>query len=510
MSDVVSHPGTRGRTTELGRAARGGAITFVGAAVSALCGFLFNLLLARLVGPQGAGVVLQAIATFTIALAVGRLGLDTTAVWLLPRLSRQDPARVRAALAGTCGLALAVPLAGVLGWLVVWQAFLRSRDSEVLDAITIAVVFLPAASLMMVALAATRAFGGVAAFNAIGNVLVPALRPISLVLVVAFGGGALAISGVWAACCLVGAVLAVVILLRMVGHPSRRAAGGWLPDRALLRQILGFAGPRTVMAAMEQTIIWIDVLLVGALLGSVAAGVYGAASRFVAAGVVAMTALRIVVAPRFSALLVEGRRAEVADLYTTTARWVLLLGAPIYLTLGVFSPTVLGWLGPGFGDGVTPMVILSLGSIVVLAAGNVQSLLLMSGRSGWGAFNKFVVVCFNVGANLVVIPRAGIDGAACVWALSMALDTLLAAWQVRRGIGVSPALGAIAGTAAAVMGCVAVPSLAVVLVAGQGELQLMVAVLLSGLVLAGYCLVDRRRLRLDELASVRRRGNAPQ
>lgn len=505
-SDTAFAPPPAASTSELGRAARGGAITFAGAATSALAGFAFNLLLARLIGPQGTGVVLQTLAVFTIALAATRFGLDTTAVWLLPRLVRHEPDRVRPALVVTCGLSVVIPTVAVTIWMAVWVLRLRAQGSELLDSVTLALVFLPVASLMAVALAATRAFGGVLAFNGIGNVLVPALRPVTLVLVCLLGGGAVAVSGTWAACCLIGAALALVILGRMIRrrrYPS--LPGSWRPDRALVGRIVGYSGPRTVMAAMEQTIIWIDVLLIGALLGASAAGVYGAAARFVAAGVVAMTALRIVVAPRFSALLGENRREEVAELYTATARWVLLLGAPIYLLLAIFSPTVLSWLGPGFSDAASSMVILSLGSIVVLAGGNVQSLLLMSGHSGWGAFNKVVVVCFNVTGNLVLIPRVGIEGAAVIWAMSMALDTVLAAWQVRRGIGISPAVGAIAGTMLAVVGCVALPALSVVLLAGQGVIQLVVSSLLVAAVLGGYCFLDRRRLRLDELVGVGRR-----
>jgi len=492
---------------ELGRAARGGAITFAGAGVSALAGFVFNILLARLTGAHGAGVVLQAIAVFTIALAIGKTGLDTTAVWLLPRLMRTARGEVRRAVAVLCALALVVPLALLAVWLVVWSTLVGPGRSEVVDAVTTAVVCLPAATLMTVALAATRAFGGVAAFNGIGNVLVPAVRPLLLAAVTALGGGTLVVTGVWSASWVLGVVLAVLVLARLVrartGPPDPTAPAGARAD--LVRRVLAYSLPRTVMAAMEQTLIWLDVLLVGILLGSSAAGVYGAAARFVAAGVVAMTALRIVVAPRFSALLAEGRVAAVGELYAATARWVLLLGAPIYLLLAVFSPTVLGWLGPHFTDGVGPMVTLCLGSVVVLAGGNVQSLLLMSGRSGWGAFNKASVVVVNVAGNLILIPRMGIEGAAVTWAASMALDTALAAYQVRRTLGVSPALLAIGGTVVAVTGCVAVPALAVVLVAGQGPAQLVAAMALAGAVLAAYCAADRRRLRLEELAHLRPR-----
>jgi O-antigen/teichoic acid export membrane protein len=145
------------------------------------------------------------------------------------------------------------------------------------------------------------------------------------------------------------------------------------------------------------------------------------------------------------------------------------------------------------------MVILCLGSIVVLAAGNVQALLLMSGRSAASAVNKAVVLAFNVLGNILLVPRVGIVGAAVVWAASMALDTGLAAWQVRRGVGVSLSVGPIAYVVAVVTGVVALPSILVVLAWGQGTPQLLVAVLTSGLLLLGYCALDRRRLQLHEL-----------
>jgi O-antigen/teichoic acid export membrane protein len=219
----------------------------------------------------------------------------------------------------------------------------------------------------------------------------------------------------------------------------------------------------------------------------------------VSAGVVVLTALRIVVAPRFSALLAAERRTEVEELYAVTARWILLFGAPIYLLLAVFAPTVLSWLGKDFHDGASSLVILSLGSIVVLAAGNIQSLLLMSGRSGLGAFNKMIVVAFNVTSNFVLIPLIGIEGAAISWAGAMVLDTSLAAYQVRRATGIALAPQEVGMTVMWVAVCVAGPSLLIAEVFGQGTVQMIAAALVSGLVLLGYCTMDRTRLRMDEL-----------
>jgi O-antigen/teichoic acid export membrane protein len=471
-----------------------------GSAYGALLGFSFNLVLARLMGAESSGVVLQAIAAFTIALSVGRLGADTCAVWILPPMAADEPHLVRRTvllLLGIAALGTSV-LAG--GWLVVVGLTDIADSPErgaLVAALTVMAPFLPAAGIMMVSLASTRAFGGVLPFNLIANALVPTLRVLLLVTVV--GAGVQLVSLGWGATWAIGAVTAVGVLAVLV---RRASPAGW-GHPPPVRRVLRFSLPRALSSGLEQSIIWVDVLLVGLLLGNQAAGVYGAASRFVAAGVIVSTAVRIVVAPRFSALLAARRTQELRQLYLVTALWVLAFGAPIYLGLSVFAPTVLGWLGPGFGDGVPAMVILCLGAVVVLAAGNVQSLLLMSGHSAWAAMNKLAVLSFNVVGNLVVIPRAGITGAAAVWAASMTLDTVLASVQARRATGVVLELRPVLRTALLVAVAVVGPAGLVAWVFGQGTPQFVVAALAAAAGWAVMLYVERHRLRLSDLRSVR-------
>lgn len=494
-----------GPATEITRAARGGAVTFVGAATSAAFGFVFSLLLARLFGAQTTGLVLQAVALVTIATSVARLGTDTTAVWLLPRLRAEDPGAVRPAVS----ILLASAAGGTAVVLLVWFAVLRhlwpegGGGAEVVRIVDTVVWFLPAAVLTSVALACTRAFGRIVAFNLVDNILVPVSRPVVLVLVHVLGGGAVAAAVAWGSPLVLGLTVSAVVLVGCLA-PLRglEARAG---RRALASRIRGYAGPRAFAQAMEQSIIWLDVLLVGLIAGSAAAGVYGSAARFVAAGVVVATALRIVVAPRFSALLAQGRTDEVGDLYRVTARWILLFGAPVYLALAAFAPTVLGWLGEGFASGRTAMVVLCLGSIVVLAAGNVQALLLMSGGSLAGALNKVVVLVLNCVGNLALVPHFSITAAAAVWAASMAVDTVLASVQVRRATGIALAWGTVLRVGLGVLVAVGGPLWATALVLGQGNGQLVVGILLGACGMAVLCVVERRLLRFGDLRGTLRR-----
>src|SRR5699024_2609932 len=83
---------------QLGGVAKSGIISLTGSMTSAIMGFGLILVLGRLLGESQAGIVLQSIAVFSIALAVARLGMDTTGVWLLPRLKLSEPALIRPAV----------------------------------------------------------------------------------------------------------------------------------------------------------------------------------------------------------------------------------------------------------------------------------------------------------------------------------------------------------------------------------------------------------------------------
>lgn len=183
---------------------------------------------------------------------------------------------------------------------------------------------------------------------------------------------------------------------------------------------------------------WLDVLIVGMLAGPTAAGVYGAATRFVSAGVILSTSLRIVVAPMYSRHLASHRIDEVQRLYSLTTKWIVLFSLPLYVLMALFGGTALSVLGPNFRSGAVPLIVLACGMALVLAAGNIQSVLLMSGYSTLAAMNKFIAVVVNVCLLMVLVPWAGLLGAAISWAVALALDTSLAVWQVHTRIGLHP------------------------------------------------------------------------
>jgi O-antigen/teichoic acid export membrane protein len=486
--------------------ARGGIPSFIGAAASAVLGFLLTVALARLLGESGTGIVLQGIAVFTIALSLGRAGMDSTAIWLLPRLAESAPEQLRGTLTFLALVALIAgcAAAGAVMLLASNLGGAGASSNELAEVLVAIAWFLPVAAVLLVVLSATRALGGVLPYVAVGNLALPAARLALVAAIAAIGGSLAAVGLAWTAP-LPAALAAGAVVLAL---QLRRHARGldvriprWVTSRTRAR-IQRYAAPRMLSAGLEQAVLWLDVLIVGAILGPAAAGIYGGASRFIAAGLIVDTALRVVVSPRFSVLLGAGRIRDAQGLYQTAARWLVLFSTPIYLVLAIHAPVVLGWLGPGFREGATALAILSIGAVITFMAGNIHSVLLMSGRSGWAAFNKVVVLIINVVGNLLLIPVLGINGAAITWAGSMLIDAALATVQVHRLIGVRVDLVGVCYATLVPVLSVGVPALVIRLLWGSNGGTLLLSLAVGAVLFVSWCLLDGRRLQLRNLALV--------
>ncbi|MBW4094366.1 MAG: oligosaccharide flippase family protein [Acidobacteria bacterium] len=496
---------------ERSQAARGGLVSLAGAATSSVMGFALTFILARTLGAVGSGVVLQTIAIFTIVLGIAKTGMDTAAVWILPRLAISDKSQIRGVVTAmlvpvtvvATGMAVALNLVTPLLFSHSTQA-----GDELVQAVRAASWFLPAASLTMVALAATRGIGNIVPYTVIGSIFMPALRPVLVLGVIAFGGAAVAASLAWAVPAGLAMVAALAVLYRRVKimESSLTEGGRYWPPRAVNVELWKFTLPRWFSSGVEQSIIWIDVVLVGIIAGAGAAGIYGAASRFVSAGLIISTAMRMVISPRFSALLGQNRIKEVQNLYTTTVCWIVLLGTPIYAIFAIFAPTVLSWLGAGFESGNVALIILCCGAVTFLLAGNVDSLLMMSGRSGWMAANKVVVLALNIVGNLVLIPLWGIAGAAASWAFSLFLDSALASIESTIFLHVRFEASKVLYSLF-VGACSVLPvGLLMVQLMGQNWHFLVTTCAAGGLILLGWCLLDKKRLHLDGLSIFTRKS----
>jgi O-antigen/teichoic acid export membrane protein len=147
--------------------------------------------------------------------------------------------------------------------------------------------------------------------------------------------------------------------------------------------------------------------------------------------------------------------------------------------------------------------------LVNLAAGNVGTVLLMGGRSTWVLMDKAAALAVNVAANLVLVPRFGITGAAVSWAVTIVLDSALAFGQVRWGMRVGGSLRGLVLAGLLALGCFAVVPGAVRMIAGNSLPAMSAAIVLSSALYLPMVWARRNSLGIPVLVQALSRRNRP-
>jgi O-antigen/teichoic acid export membrane protein len=431
--------------------------------VGALLNLLLAAVVARHLGVAAAGTYFIVVAAFMIAANIFELGADTGLVRFVsaaravgqtedvPRLMRTA---IRPVLVG-CALSIvatAVVLSAV-GEIDGLSPWLLLGASAVAGALSMTALFL----------GVTRGLGDTFAYPVLLNLVLPAGRLAAIGVAVLAGWGVSGVLVAWLAPIPLVLVLAAAISWRLVRSVTR--SRGREPDsgrqRSLEVSFWRFSAARGVSAGVEILLEWVDVLLVGALASPAEAAVYGVVTRCLRASEVVQQAARIVAGPQISAALARGDVAHVREVYGLISAAMIWLTWPFFIVLAVFGDQVLRIFGPGFTDGAIPMAVLAGAMALATAAGAVQTILLMGGRSTWQLADKTGALVLNVVLDLLFIPWWGISGAAIAWAVTIVVDTAIVLWQVQVLMRVRPSGGHLRLAVVQSLLLVAVPMLAV-------------------------------------------------
>lgn len=419
-------------------AARNSAWGAVGAAIAAVLGFMLSVVVARVAGAHNAGLFFAGVAIVMISISVCTIGADTG---LLRSLSRdravEDSRNLRALL--RVGLLPVLGLAVLSGSLLVVFApaiasTLTGSNTEpattLLQVAGIGVILGPLSQCL---LQATRGLGDVRPFVLLQQVGLPSVRVIAVVaLAVAGVTSAPTLLAAWAVPFALSLLLAALAVRRRVLRHERAAGILARPvTRATASDFWRFAAPRGLGGICSQGLLWSDVLIVAVLASPTVAAIYAAASRLATGGQIAIQAMRLGIAPQISAAFASGHVERVSALYRASTTWAVLLSWPIFLTLALFPGVALSLFGPEFVAAETAMRILSVAMMVSVAVGNVGTVLLMSGHSGWSARNSALALGANVALNIVLVPLYGATGAAISWTAAIMVENVLGLWLVR-------------------------------------------------------------------------------
>lgn len=333
---------------------------------------LSSVIIARLVGVEGRGLVATAVLVPTIVAYAGELGLPTATGYLISNRQLDRAAVVGTArtlalafsivlVAISLGLTLALPLTNTERTLAL--AFAAFIPLNLMQRLHLAML---QGELRFTAFNAVRSMGAVAYVSAVATL--PVLDAASTTGVVA---ALLVGNAVWFA---LGAILA-----------PRRPLFAW--DRAVARRLVGYGARAHLGSVSPLDTLRLDQLVLAVLLPAHALGLYVTAMTFLTSNRILGVSLGFVAFP--VAVRTPPNQARRTLLHFAGS--ALALGGLVALLEIGFGRTLLNALfGSEFRDAYPALVILSLASVAMNVRGVVGDWLRGAGRPGVAALGEAV------------------------------------------------------------------------------------------------------------------------
>jgi O-antigen/teichoic acid export membrane protein len=413
--------------------------------------YFVQIAIARFTGAQSYGVYVYVLAWVSLIVYATTLGFNVSLMRFVPAylvrhesglaLGCIDYAVRRAGIASLVAVGIGVGFVLCAPW---------PLRSELATTFLIGFATLPVATLSLVGIALARCFGATVAALAPDRLLREALL-LAFILVLAWLhlGDHDATTAMGAS--LLASLLAFGALVLVIGKNWPEALRGATP--------LGARGewrasilPLTIIGLAEILLNRAGIIVLG-LLGDVrGAGLFGFAFNLAALTVLPRLAVGTLFSPSASRLHAIGDRAGLQSLFSRGADLSVLGATLIAAPLLLFTPWILGLIGPDF-VAATPIVrILVAGQVLAAAWGPQQSLMNMTGRERQSAIILIVFACINV---VIAFPLAWawhMTGAAIASAATFVGWNLTLAYFVRHRLDIRP--GPFAGFGASRRGSV--------------------------------------------------------
>ncbi len=410
-----------------------GSLVFSLKVLAAASGLAFNLLLARLLGAEKAGIYYLSLSIIMTGALFGRMGLDNA----LLRFTASNAAKGKwTAVAGVYRQGIKIAsIASIFSTVVLWLCaswisqtiFSKPMLTEPLRLMAFSILPLSLANLYAEMLKGLEKIGLAILIQSVGI-------PLLSLPLLAFLGNHFGVLGA-AIAYLASTILVLLfgVLIWQKTTPQIRGLRGSFDSHLLITTSL----PLFWIALMNMVMNITDTIMLGIWTNSEVVGLYGVITRIVFVNSMLLIAINSVVAPKFAVLYSQRDQESLYKLVQGTTRLMVSLGALIFLLFLLFSKSILGLFGPDFVSGSSSLLVLAFGQFIIVATGPVAFLLMMTGHE---KTHRNIVVfsgILNIILNGLLIPLFGLWGAVYGTTLSLSTKNILAYYYAKKTLRLS-------------------------------------------------------------------------
>ncbi len=268
-------------------------------------------------------------------------------------------------------------------------------------------------------------------------------------------------------------------------------------------EFIRFALPLGASGLMNGFLQRMNIFILSGFSGAAAVAVFAASEELGRSVIGVRYAFDSVVTPMMSEAFFRGDRERLRYNLALMTRWVASAAAPIAVTLLALRPRLLALYGAGYANGATAMGLLIFAHLVNGVMGLTPYVIVMSGRSSLFFWDNLGAAALNLGLSLILVPRAGVTGAAVAsltsvvalqgtlavqaywfervhpfgWALAKPLVAAAVAFVVERLAAALPAPAAVRVASMIVAGAVSYAAVLLALRPGEEERRFLLGLL---------------------------------
>src|SRR6266568_3037761 len=378
---------------------------------------VFIFLVARLLGPAALGTFSVAWANTDLASKIAVFGLDNAITTFIARSQAtgnlaRSRALYRAAVVLVLTQSTLVAAIGITALQMFGDRLQFSR--EMLSALAFVLCALPGIALYRVCTSISRGMKVMKHDIYSRGMTEPAITTLALLIALGFGftrfaPEVAAVSGTAAS-----GIVALVFASRLFsGVTARDTVCIWTEAKPLL----AYAAPISVYQMFNAFILQLDVIMLGWFIGRApgvtlaTVGVYSAVVGLAGGLRKVNQAFNPIFAPVVAGMTATGDQERATATYARLAQWMLWILLPLVAVMMLAGGTILLIFGPAFRQGG-----MWLGIVAVACATNafvtLGETVIMVQRPRLNLLNSSITCVVAIGANLWLIPRFGVTGAA--------------------------------------------------------------------------------------------------
>jgi O-antigen/teichoic acid export membrane protein len=380
-----------------------------------LVAFASSILFARVLGPERKGAFNVALLIPTTAITLFNLGIGYSTVFHVARGATSHTSALR----NNIKLALVIGLASMaLASLVIWRGAAVLFPGIGLRELYASLMYIPFGLLAAYSIAVVQGLQDFPSFNLIALATQVSAFLLSVLFVWVLDLGVTAAIGALTGGQLLGFVTAAWVLNRRTTGRSDEGLASYA------RRVLPYGLSANVNTISEFAVRHVDQFLVNLFLGPTHAGIYILAGGLAERLAIMSSSPSAVMLPRISEL--EGSNEIRQQLTPIVARHVLWSVVIISLAASLLASALVTFLyGEAFSSAAEVFRLLIPGTIMLSLARVLASDIAGRGRPGVNARISLSGVVLTVALDAVLIPRAGIRGAAVAFSIASAVSALL-------------------------------------------------------------------------------------